>query len=52
VTRNGSRRRTGGRTAFCRTGNYTYDGAGNIESIGSSTFLYDKVSRLTSGTVK
>ena len=34
------------------TGTYQYDGAGNIKQIGASeSFVYDKVSRLTSGTV-
>ena len=33
------------------SGAYAYDGAGNITRIGNSTFLYDKVSRLTSGTI-
>jgi RHS repeat-associated protein len=31
-------------------GNYAYDGAGNIKAIGSDTYVYDKVSRLTSGS--
>jgi hypothetical protein len=30
---------------------YAYDGAGNITRIGTSSYLYDKVSRLTSGTL-
>ena len=29
------------------TGAYTYDGAGNVKAIGTHTFTYDKVSRLT-----
>ncbi|MGC8724815.1 MAG: carboxypeptidase regulatory-like domain-containing protein, partial [Acidobacteriota bacterium] len=33
------------------TGLYTYDGAGNILSIGSDSFDYDQLSRLTSATV-
>ncbi len=33
------------------SGGYTYDGAGNVTKIGSSWYTYDKVSRLTSGTV-
>jgi RHS repeat-associated protein len=28
------------------TGNYAFDGAGNIKSIGTHSFVYDKVSRL------
>lgn len=32
-------------------GPYAYDGAGNVKNIGSDTFVYDKVSRLTSGTL-
>ncbi len=34
------------------TGNYQYDGAGNISQIGSQDFIYDKVSRLTMGQVQ
>ncbi len=34
------------------TGVYAYDGAGNITAIGTDTFEYDRVSRLTSGTVR
>jgi len=30
---------------------FAYDGADNIKSIGSQTFVYDKVSRLTSATI-
>lgn len=33
------------------TGTYLYDGAGNITTIGSDTFHYDKHNRLTSATV-
>jgi len=33
------------------TGTYAYDGAGNIKAIGSEAFVYDKVLRLTSGTI-
>lgn len=33
------------------TGNYAYDGAGNVKTIGSSAFAYDRVSRLTSATL-
>ena len=29
------------------TGGYAYDGAGNVKTIGTHTFTYDKVSRLT-----
>ncbi len=31
------------------SGTYAYDGAGNIKKIGGLSFIYDKVSRLTSG---
>lgn len=34
------------------TGSYSYDGAGNIRAIGANTYLYDKVSRLTSGDAR
>jgi RHS repeat-associated protein len=34
------------------TGNYAYDGAGNITAIGSDTFFYDLEARLTQGTVQ
>lgn len=40
----------GGATRWT-TGSYTYDGAGNIKQMGTSWFTYDKVSRLTTGTV-
>jgi RHS repeat-associated protein len=33
------------------TGAYSYDGAGNVSAIGPASFVYDPVSRLTSGTV-
>ena len=31
------------------TGSYSYDGSGNIRSMGSDTFVYDAFGRLTSG---
>jgi len=31
-------------------GAYAYDGAGNIKAINTDTYVYDKVSRLTSGS--
>ena len=34
------------------TGEYHYDGAGNIAVIGSETFAYDKLSRLQTATVR
>ena len=34
-----------------KTDNYVYDGAGNITQIGAARFLYDPVSRLTSGSL-
>jgi RHS repeat-associated protein len=33
------------------SGSYAYDGAGNIKTIGSSTFTYDPVSRLVSSAL-
>jgi RHS repeat-associated protein len=33
------------------SGNYLYDGAGNVTTIGSAWFTYDKVSRLTEGRI-
>lgn len=33
------------------SGAYGYDGAGNVKTIGSSWFTYDKLSRVTVGTV-
>ncbi len=34
------------------SGTYTYDGVGNISTIGDDVFTYDRASRLRSGTVK
>ncbi|MCU1246766.1 MAG: hypothetical protein JWN02_2676 [Acidobacteria bacterium] len=34
------------------TGTYQYDGAGNIATIGSNAYVYDLLSRLTSGGVQ
>ena len=45
--------KTAGVTPFnFNTGDYAYDGAGNITAIGDDAFEYDRVSRLTSGTVR
>ena len=33
------------------SGAYGYDGAGNIKAIGTSSYAYDKVSRLVSATL-
>jgi hypothetical protein len=33
------------------SGNYGYDGAGNIKTIGGATFTYDPVSRLVASTI-
>jgi len=33
------------------TGSYVYDGGGNIVAIGTNTYAYDTLSRITSGTV-
>ena len=37
-------------TPLWATGNYTYDGTGNITKIGGQWFTYDKVSRLSAAT--
>jgi RHS repeat-associated protein len=46
-----SRIATNGATINLDTGVYSYDGAGNIRSIGSDSFGYDTRSRLTSANV-
>jgi RHS repeat-associated protein len=33
------------------SGAYTYDGAGNVKAVGTHTFTYDKVSRLTAANL-
>ncbi len=33
------------------TGTFAYDGAGNVKRTGNSAYIYDSVSRLTSGTL-
>lgn len=43
--------KTAAGTVRWSSGNYAYDGAGNITRMGSAWFLYDKVSRLTKGTI-
>jgi len=43
--------RTSDSTILWQTGTYAYDGAGNVKAIGSESYLYDKVNRLTSGTI-
>jgi RHS repeat-associated protein len=40
-----------GSFASWSSGAYTYDGSGNITRIGTSSYTYDPVSRLTSGTL-
>ena len=42
---------TKGTITHWSTDTYGYDGAGNVTAIGGSYFLYDGVSRLTTGTV-
>ena len=37
--------------ALWSTGAYAYDGAGNVKAIGTHTFTYDKVNRLTAANV-
>src|SRR5947209_11559701 len=39
-------------TRLWNSGTYHYDGAGNITGIGSDSFQYDAVNRLTSSTVQ
>ncbi len=51
IRRPGSITSTFGAAARWTTGTYNYDGAGNITKMGTSWFTYDKVSRLTTGTV-
>jgi RHS repeat-associated protein len=51
MQRPGSITSTLGATTRWTTGAYSYDGAGNITKMGTSWFTYDKVSRLTTGTV-
>ncbi|MCB1058358.1 MAG: hypothetical protein KDD11_22890, partial [Acidobacteria bacterium] len=45
-------RLTKGTSTWFDSGTYTYDGAGNIASIGSDQYAYDEVGRLVRGTVK
>lgn len=40
-----------GSFASWSSGAYTYDGSGNITRIGTASYTYDSVSRLTSGTI-
>jgi len=40
-----------GTTTQWTTGSYSYDGSGNVTAMGTSWFLYDLVSRLTSATL-
>ena len=42
---------TRGAASLWRTGLYGFDGAGNVKRIGTSWFLYDPVSRISTGTV-
>lgn len=42
---------TAGASTLWNTGGYAFDGTGNVRAIGSSTFLYDAVSRLTSASM-
>ncbi|HEX3129810.1 MAG TPA: RHS repeat-associated core domain-containing protein [Thermoanaerobaculia bacterium] len=51
MARPGSITSTLGTTIRWTTGAYSYDGAGDITKMGTSWFTYDKVSRLTTGTV-
>lgn len=41
---------TSGATLNWSSGAYAYDGAGNVAAIGSNSYLYDPVSRLTSAS--
>ena len=47
----GSRRHCAEQAASWTSGTYQYDGSGNIIAIGTDTFKYDTVGRLTSATV-
>ena len=42
--------RTADSSTLWQTGTYAFDGAGNVKTIGSDTYTYDLVSRLTVGT--
>ena len=42
---------TSGASANFDTGTFAYDGAGNIRTMGSDQFVYDRLSRLTSATL-
>ncbi|HSS18884.1 MAG TPA: RHS repeat-associated core domain-containing protein [Pyrinomonadaceae bacterium] len=42
--------RNGGNAQLWASGNYSYDGAGNITKQGSDWFAYDKVGRVVEGT--
>ncbi|MEP7009932.1 MAG: RHS repeat-associated core domain-containing protein [Acidobacteriota bacterium] len=43
--------RTSDGATLWQTGSYSYDGSGNVWKVGSAAFVYDSLSRLTSGTV-
>ncbi len=42
---------TYGTTSLWLTGTYAFDGTGNVKAIGTSSFVYDRISRLVSSTV-
>jgi RHS repeat-associated protein len=44
-------KRTVDGSSIWSSGNYAYDGAGNITKIGNDWYLYDKVSRVVEGSV-
>lgn len=46
-----STQRTSDALTLFTTGAYGYDGSGNVKKMGNATFVYDALSRLTSGTV-
>ncbi len=46
-----STQKTSDGTVLWTTGAYLYDGSGNVRKIGTGSFVYDSLSRLTSGTV-
>jgi len=46
-----STQKTSDGTVLWTTGNYLYDGSGNVKKMGAGSFVYDSLSRLTSGTV-
>ncbi len=46
-----STQKTNDGTVLWTTNGYLYDGSGNVRKMGNASFIYDSLSRLTSGTV-